>query len=107
MPFLKKFLYLFPGFFSQLAVFPVPHCCQVVNCCIFKHRQEDKDETDPEVNVHSFDIGDPGHGGIDSSDDGGHGEHRGYTCSKENIQLCFSIASTALARKTAGTYLEG
>lgn len=79
MLFLKRCLYLFPDFFSELAVFPVPHCRQIVDGSIFKHRQEDKDETDPEVNIHSFDVGDPGHGGVDSSDDGGHGKHCGYT----------------------------
>ena len=60
--------------FPFLAFF---QCRQVVNCSILYHGQEDEDETDPEVNVHGFDVGHSGHGGVDSSDDGGHGEHRG------------------------------
>lgn len=44
---MKGCLYLFPDFFSELAVFPVPYCCQVVDGGVFKHRQEHEDETDP------------------------------------------------------------
>ncbi|KAG7224186.1 hypothetical protein INR49_019921, partial [Caranx melampygus] len=52
-------------------------CCpdllrQVVDCRILYHRQEDKDKTDPEVNVHCLDVRDPRHGGVDPGDDGGH-----------------------------------
>ena len=64
---------------SEFPLLTLLQCGQVVNCSVLYHRQEDKDKADPEVNVHSFDVGDPRHGGVDSSDDGGHGEHRGYT----------------------------
>lgn len=43
---------------------------QVVDGSIFYDRKEDKDEADPQVNIHSFNIRHPRHGGIDSSDDG-------------------------------------
>ncbi len=48
---------------------------QVIDSGVLDHRQEDKDEAEPQINVHSFDVGDSGHGGVHSGDDGGHGEH--------------------------------
>ena len=63
----------------QLSLFPLLHRGQVVDGRILDDGQEDKDKADPQVDVHRLDVGDPGHGGVDPRDDGGHGEHRGDT----------------------------
>lgn len=49
---------------------------QVVDSCVLEDGKEDEDEADPQVDVHSFDVGHSRHGGIHTCDDGGHGEHR-------------------------------
>ena len=61
----------------QLPLLPLLHCGQVVDGRVLDDGQEDKDKADPQVDVHRLDVGDPGHGGVDPRDDGGHGEHRG------------------------------
>lgn len=66
----------------QFPLFPLLYSGEVVDRRILDHRQEDKDEADPEVNVHRLDVGDPWHGGIDPGDDGGHGQHGGDACSQ-------------------------
>lgn len=77
--FLECSLYLLWVFFPEFSFFTVPHRGQVVDRSVLEHGQEDEHKTDPEVNIHSFDVGYPGHGGIDPSDNGGHGEHCGNT----------------------------
>lgn len=70
---------------TNLRPCPLPHLAlsavldggQVVDGCVLQHRQEDKHEADPEINVHRLDVGHAGHGRVDSGDDGGHGQHRG------------------------------
>lgn len=59
---------------------PVVDRGQVVDGSILQHRQEDEDEAHPQVNVHRLDVGHPGHGRVDSRDDGGHGQHCGDAC---------------------------
>lgn len=66
----------------QFPLFPLLHSGEVVDRRVLYHWQEDKDKTDPEVNVHCLDVRDPGHGGVDPSDDGGHSQHCGDACSK-------------------------
>lgn len=61
----------------ELPLFPLLHSGEVVHRCVLYHRQEDEDKADPQVNVYCFDVGDPRHGGVDPSDDGGHGQHSG------------------------------
>lgn len=74
----KKNTYSLP----QFPLFPLLDGGEVVDRRILYHRQEDKDKTDPEVNVHCLDVGDPRHGGVDPGDDGGHGQHCGDAWSK-------------------------
>lgn len=61
----------------ELPLFPLLHGGQVVDRRVLYHRQEDKDKTDPQVNVHCLDVRHPRHGGVDPGDDGGHGQHSG------------------------------
>lgn len=63
--------------FSHFALSTVLDSGQVVDSSVLQHRQENEDEADPEVYVHCFDVGHPGHGRIHSSNDGGHGQHCG------------------------------
>lgn len=72
---------------SQFPLFPLLHGGQVVDCRVLYHRQEDEDKTDPEVNVHCLDVGDPRHGGVDPGNDGGHGQHGGDAWSEKHKQL--------------------
>lgn len=68
----------------QLPLFPLLYGGEVVHRCVLYHRKEDKDKTDPQVDVHSFDVGDPRHGSIDPGDDGGHGQHGGDAWRESN-----------------------
>ena len=70
----KSFSHPLPGF----PLLPLLHRSQVIHCRIFQHREEDKHKTDPQVNVHCFDVGNTGHGGVHPSDDRRHGQHGGY-----------------------------
>ena len=63
---------------------PVVDRGQVVDGSVLQHRQEDEDEAHPQVNVHRLDVGHPGHGRVDSRNDGGHGQHRGDACTATN-----------------------
>lgn len=74
----------------QLPFFPLLYGGEVVDRRVLYHRQEDEDKTDPEVNVHRLDVRDPRHGGVNSGDDGGHGQHRGDACPKITMP-CVSL----------------
>lgn len=82
----------------QLPLFPLLHGGEVVDRRVLDHRQEDEDEADPEVDVHRLDVGDPGHGGVDPRDDGGHGQHGGDACGGGGTQ---SRRVTSLCRAPA------
>lgn len=79
--------------FPQLPLFPLLHRGEVVDCRVLDDREEDKDEADPKVNVHRFNVRNPRHGGIDPSDDGGHGQHCGDAWRGETLRLVTTVVS--------------
>lgn len=68
-----------------LESFPLFHRGEVVHSCILNDRQEDKQGADPQVHVHSLDVGHLGHGGTHPREDGGHGQHRGDSCHSRTV----------------------
>ena len=72
---------------SHLALSAVLDGGQVVDGGVLQHRQEDKDEADPKVDVHGLDVGHSGHGRVHSGDDGGHGQHCGDAWSETHKQF--------------------
>lgn len=72
---------------SEFALSPVLDGGKVVDCGVLKHREENKHKADPEINVHSFDVGHTRHGRVHASDDGGHSEHCGDTCERDKCSV--------------------
>lgn len=73
-----KWLYLAP-FLELLSLF---NCGEIVHCCIFDDRQEDKKEADPQIHIHSLYVRHLRHWGTYSCDDGWHCQHRSYACQR-------------------------
>lgn len=65
---------------SEFALSPVLYGGKIVDCGVLKDGEKNKHKADPQINVHSFDVGHSGHGGVHAGNDSGHSEHRGDTC---------------------------
>lgn len=69
--------YLCSDSISEFALPPVLHGGKIVDCGVLKDWQKNEHKADPQINIHSFDVGHSRHGRVHAGNYSGHGEHRG------------------------------